>query len=546
MGKVKEALMEYEIKVLGRNKETPIEIFIDKYAFLKSVDKILFSATNDDIDTTLQKFFDAIIFKENFIHKPYRLSVYGKKKIHKYLKWCSYEEFLKYASKIKDYAGLNAYYLPLPFRNENSEEKDAGQTKCFYVDIDGIELNITGETHEERRCEIMELLMNEYNVPYESLPPFVVCSGHGLHLYFTIPPAPADNEHKEKVRRVYAYFKGDFSGVSPAHLIRVPNSYNAKEDPVRSELFFIREPEYSWEYIEPLMASEEETAIVYKAYNAAKAEKRRCTNEAKKEREIAAETRKKKENKTKKKFSVSENDAELLIDYTEADSVLKSNDIDVLKTPSTCDELSYFVEDDFDIDIEPPKEKKIIRKSAYINTSYTDLPLKSNSMFSRRVTDLLNYYNRRNRNIKGYRNIFFTILVYTFKAWGTTKEETESQCLVLVECDFETELLQIIEKAYNNNTTYKYTNETIAELLNFQKYDYEHSYSCYRKQDRVERERLRGQKRYEPIKNKNKNKKDKIKSTIVQNPQMTNKQLAEMFGVTTRTITNYRKVVNTI
>ena len=430
----------------------------------------------------------------------------------------------------------------MPFNKKKAIEKNAGQTKCFYVDIDGIELNITGETHEERRCEIMELLMNDYNVPYESLPPFVACSGHGLHLYYTIPTGAADKTHKEKVKRVCAYFNGDFSGVSPAHLIRVPNSYNAKETPVRSELFFIREPEYSWEYIEPLMASEEETAIVYKAYNAAKAEKSRRTNEAKKEREMAAEARKK-ENKNKKKFPASENEAEQLTDYTEADSVLKSNDIDVLETPSTCDELSYFVEDDFDIDIESPKEKKIIRRSAYINTSYTDLPLKSNSMFSRRVTDLLNYYNRRNRNIEGYRNIFFTILVYTLKAWGTTKEETESQCLDLVECDFESELLEIIEKAYNNNTTYKYTNETIAELLNFQDYDYEHSYSCYREQDKVERERLRSKKRYEPIKNKNKNKKEHIRTTISNNPQMTNKQLANMLGVCVNTITKYRKAV---
>ena len=534
--------MDYEIKVLGRNKETPFETFLDKSIFLKSIDEILFSATNDDIDTTLRKFFDAIILKENFIHKPYRISVYGKKKIHKYLKWCSYEELLRYASKIKDYAGLNLYYLPLPFNKKKAIEKNAGQTKCFYVDIDGIELNITGETHEERRCEIMELLMNDYNVPYESLPPFVACSGHGLHLYYTIPTGAADKTHKEKVKRVCAYFNGDFSGVSPAHLIRVPNSYNAKEDPVRSELFFIREPEYSWEYIEPLMASEEETAIVYKAYNAAKNEKRRCTNEAKKERKIAAEARKKKENKTKKKFSVSENDAELLIDYTEADSVLKSNDIDVLETPSTYDELSYFVEDDFDIDVELPKEKKIIRKSAYINTSYTDLPLKSNSMFSRRVTDLLNYYNRRNRNIEGYRNIFFTILVYTFKAWGTTKEETESQCLGLVECDFETELLQIIEKAYNNNTTYKYTNETIAELLNFQEYDYEHSYSCYREQDRVERERLRSKQRYQATKIKNKVCREEMKS-IIRNSKATNRELEKQLGVSRSTIKRIRNQI---
>lgn len=543
MSKMKAALMDYEIKVLGRNKEIPFETFLDKSIFLKSVDEILFSATNDEVDTTLQKFFDAIILKENFIHKPYRISVYGKKKIHKYLKWCSYEELLRYASKIKDYAGLNLYYLPLPFNKKKAIEKNAGQTKCFYVDIDGIELNITGETHEERRCEIMELLMNDYNVPYESLPPFVVCSGHGLHLYYTIPPGAADKTHKEKVKRICAYFNGDFSGVSPAHLIRVPNSYNAKETPVRSELFFIRAPKYSWEYIEPLMASEEETAIVYKAYNAAKNEKRRCTNEAKNKRKMAAEARKKKENKTKKNFSASENDAELLTDYTEADSVLKSNDIDVSKTPSTYDELSYFVEDDFDFDVELPKEKKIIRKSAHINTSYTDLPLKSNSMFSRRVTDLLNYYYRRNRDIEGYRNTFFTILVYTLKAWGTTKEETESQCLDLVECDFESELLEIIEKAYNNNTTYKYTNETIAELLNFQQYDYEHSYSCYCEQDRLERERLRSKKRYEPIKNKNKNKKEHIRTTISNNPQMTNKQLANMLGVCVNTITKYRKAV---
>lgn len=543
MSKMKAALMDYEIKVLGRNKEIPFETFLDKSIFLKSVDEILFSATNDDVDTILQKFFDAIILKDNFISKPYRISVYGKKKIHKYLKWCSYEELLRYASKIKDYAGLNLYYLPLPFNKKKAIEKNAGQTKCFYVDIDGIELNITGETHEERRCEIMELLMNDYNVPYESLPPFVACSGHGLHLYYTIPPGAADKTHKEKVKRVCAYFNGDFSGVSPAHLIRVPNSYNAKETPVRSELFFIREPEYSWEYIEPLMASEEETAIVYKAYNAAKAEKRRCTNEAKKEREIADEARKKKENKTKKKISASENDAELLTDYTEADSVLKSNDIDVLKTPSTCDELSYFVEDDFDIDIESPKEKKIIRKSAYINTSYTDLPLKSNSMFSRRVTDLLNYYNRRNRNIEGYRNIFFTILVYTFKAWGSTKEETESQCLDLIESEFEAELQEIIKYAYRNNSIYKYRNETIAELLNFQEYDYKHSYSIYRKSDKLERERRRAKRNYEQTKKQNSAKREHIKTTIANNPQMTNKQLASMLGVCVNTITKYRKAV---
>ena len=161
-------------------------------------------------------------------------------------------------------------------------------------------------------------------------------------------------------------------------------------------------------------------------------------------------------------------------------------------------------------------------------------------MFGRRITDLLNYYYRRNGKIDGYRNIFFTIFVHTLKAWGFTEDKTEERCFDLIEPDFEAELHQIIKKAYSNSKTYKFTNETIAELLNFQEYDYEQSYSTYREQDRLERERLRGKKRYEATKVKNKVSRALLEQAVIQNSHLKLRELAEMLGISIATASRIR------
>ena len=530
MSKMKDFLIEFckgeyiDVNSLDTQK---VREYIKRRDFINLVDEKL-SGSSKYYNGKLKFFYESIIYKTESPKKPYRLSVYGKDENEKYLKWCSFQELLNFSSVLKDFAGFNLYYLPLPFKRKSAKEKNAGYTKSFYIDIDGIPLSLTGESHEERRCEIVELLLNDYNVPYESLPPFVVCSGHGLHLYFTIPDEKADEKHKEKVRRVCAYFNGDFSGVSPAHIIRVPTSYNAKSVPVRSELFVLKKPEYSWEYIEPLFASEEETERVYKAYNDAKNEKRRRTLEAKKSTITSAGDIKRTKNQNKKKT------------LKDNSSKMGSAD-DIVELINSAEVLDMSITEDIVPKIN--NSSNPLRESAYINFNYKDMALINNSMFSKRATDLLNYYHRRNGKIDGCRNVFFTIYVYTLKAWGTTENETMEKCLQLIEPDFKTELVQIIEKAYRNRTTYKYKNETIAELLNFQEFDYEHSYSIYRKKDRLERERLRAKKNYEQKRKHNSDKKEHIRNTIANNPQKTNKELANMLGVCVNTITKYRKTI---
>ena len=556
MGKLKALITDTKFETTLDINSKEFCDFFEKQLFVNSVDKIL-SDCSGLIDMELEHFFNAIIYKDGTIEKPYRLSVYGKKESEKYMKWCTYQELLKCTSVLKDYTTFNLYYLPLPFKKRSPVEKNAGITQCFYIDIDGIYLNLSGETHEERRCEIMELLMNEYNVPYESLPPFVVCSGHGLHLYYTIPPEPADEEHKEKVKRVCAYFNGDFSGVSPAHIIRVPNSYNAKKEPVRSELFVINEPEYSWDYITPIMANDDETNKVYKAYKDEKNEKRRRTLEAKKIRKERdkkdAERFKTSKKKTKKEKVLNRTKNEVAYVQQTKEKITTMPTISDICTDDISDEVE---DDDYDADIlidcfseelcaseindVIKRDSKVLKKPVFINYNYQRIPLNRNTMFGRRITDLLNYYYRRNGKIDGYRNIFFTIFVHTLKAWGFTEDKTEERCLDLIEPDFEAELHQIIKKAYSNSKTYKFTNETIAELLNFQEYDYEQSYSTYREQDRLERERLRGKKRYEATKVKNKVSRALLEQAVIQNSHLKLRELAEMLGISIATASRIR------
>ena len=160
--------------------------------------------------------------------------------------------------------------------------------------------------------------------------------------------------------------------------------------------------------------------------------------------------------------------------------------------------------------------------------------------YLRIIRDLQNYAIRRGTVSEGYRSIFCHILsVYCKKAKFSIKD-TEDLILDCIDYGFEHEALDIVKSVYKSKTIYTYTNERIAELLDFKGFDLESSYSCYTEKQREER-RKQAQSRYDSKRYKTSRQsraelKQYRRDFIKEHMEMPVKELAKALGCSERTI----------
>ena len=131
------------------------------------------------------------------------------------------------------------------------------------------------------------------------------------------------------------------------------------------------------------------------------------------------------------------------------------------------------------------------------------------------------------------------MVVYCKKAKYGIKE-AEAIILDCIDENFEREALNIVKSVYESKTEYTYTNEKIAELLDFKDFDLKNSYACYTEKQRKERRKQTqsryDNRRYKTIRQSKAELKQHRRDFIKEHMEMPVKELAKALGCSERTI----------
>lgn len=400
--------------------------------------------------------------------------------------YTSIEEFLK-AYALYSATAMDAFYTPCIYDGWRTAG-NARYTKVVFVDIDGLDsIDLINMDNEE----IKDWLCESYNIPDELLPNWCVCSGHGIHLYYIIEEIDFTDvaqlhTYENYIKSLICYFKGDMICKNRNHILRLPYSQNCKEEIITTKLHKLNDStDYDISRLDYFNCTDDEI-LKYKDYLSAK----RKTNN--KPRRVSTKTVKSNINRKHE------------IKYEHCVPV---------------ESLNYF--SDFN----------------------------SHSRYWNIIKDLHNYYVRHNGDIYGMRNEFIHILACFLRIVQMSLDEAEDYIEVYCTVDFLDEAIITVEKIYNREIKklYHYSNESIAELLNFTEDDYIKSYCAYREKERLEK-RQRACKRAKDkqlAKRRAKNNKTKngIRLYVSENMNMPSSELAILCGVSVRTIQRIKKAI---
>lgn len=162
------------------------------------------------------------------------------------------------------------------------------------------------------------------------------------------------------------------------------------------------------------------------------------------------------------------------------------------------------------------------------------------------IYDLHNYYVHRKGQIQGYRHKFFYIFTIYLKYMGKSKENAIKDMQIYVDDDFKNEFLVLVDDIYNKHYNIL-KNSTIAEWLDFTDVDKFNSYACY-DEEQIKQQlydnkiRYENKRKEERLSKKNENKNYKIEF-IKEHITETNQTLADVLGVSIRTIQYLKKEI---
>ncbi len=427
---------------------------------------------------------------------------------------------------------INLYFSPAIFTGWRTD-KNASSINAIYIDIDDVDGRDFSEMSRE---DIKSWLCETYRIDESVLPDWVVASGHGLHLYWIVDEIDLKTYEGTELRRKYTdylitWFKADVSCRNKSRILRFPTSRNVKNlaDIKVTRLFRFSKPEnksikrldffrcsdndieaYTSENIKRRAEKRKATMIKNGTWKE-RTEKHLQTKEGAEKQGVIQEKEKPKQKRVKPKiYSLAESEGH---DPDEQ----KGN---IPKQGTGAEEES--------------QNNRIIKRE--IDTS----PLPPKSRYLRIIRDLENYSARRHTVPKGHRSIFCHILAVYCKKARFSINKAERIMYKCIDKGFRNEADTVLKNIYASKTEYTYTNERIAELLDFKPYDLEHSYACYTAEQRKEaRKKTNGrydQKRYSEKRGDKKRIKQFRKDFIIRHTDMTAKELAKALTCSERTV----------
>ncbi len=127
----------------------------------------------------------------------------------------------------------NVYFTPntfLKYKNSGRQQSYNDLSNVLYFDLDHIDEidKIKDENDIKKYLERFPVLMEDYFYPS-----YACLSGHGIHLYFTIETYNLQLHKKiydDVMMKVATLLNADMKCVDSARLLRIPFSYNAKDE----------------------------------------------------------------------------------------------------------------------------------------------------------------------------------------------------------------------------------------------------------------------------------------------------------------------------
>lgn len=416
---------------------------------------------------------------------------------------------------------VNLYFSPAIFTGWRTDN-NVSKINTIYIDIDDIDGMDFSEMDRE---DIEDWLIDTYCLDDDDiLPDWIVASGHGLHLYWIVDEIDLRTDEGTALRKIYTdylitWFKADVSCRNKSRILRFPTSRNVKhkEDVRITRLFRLNKSKSKDISRLDFFQCSDEAIEFYTSENIRKrSEKRKATmmkNGTWKERKTAAKETKDTPKKPKKASEHSLGTKEKKKGFERVKGYIPNESPRIGDTKTRYGTV-----------IKEPITSSLSPKSRY----------------RRIIRDLQNYAIRRYTVPEGYRSIFCHILAVYMKKARFSLKDAEAIVYGCVDDDFLNEADSILKNVYDSKTEYTYTNERIAELLDFKACDLEQSYACYTEEQREERRKQSNSryddKRYKEKRTAKEDLKEYRKAFIKEHTEMTAKQLSEALGCSERTI----------
>ncbi len=423
------------------------------------------------------------------------------------------EQALRDLSILAD-KNVNLYFSPALFTGWRTD-RNVSRINTIYIDIDDIEGMDFSRIDESR---IKNWLCEVYHLTEEVLPNWVVASGHGLHLYWLVGEIDLTSGQGTDLRKQYTdylitYFKADIACRNKSRILRFPNSRNVKDiNNIKiTRLFHINKSKDRGIIRLDFFRCSNEAVDTYVSENIKRrSEKRKATM-------IKNGTWRERKDKAEKATKGPQISKRPLTKGRQKKSGIK-----------------------YDIPDEVSQSRGRDTRTGTVIKELIQEPLSPKRRYLRIIRDLQNYAIRRYTVPQGYRAIFCHILAVYCKKARFSIEDVEAILYDCIDNGFINEADQILQSVYQSQTDYTYTNERIAELLNFQSCDLEKSYACYTEGQREER-RKRALKRYDNKRyGDSRKRKTELKQRrmefIKEHSNMTAKELAEALDCSERTI----------
>ena len=408
---------------------------------------------------------------------------------------------------------INLYFSPSIFTGWRIDD-NVSKINTIYIDIDDVDGTDFSEMGE---ADIRDWLINTYRLNDSVLPNWIVASGHGLHLYWIVKEIDLKTDEGTELRKRYTdylitYFKADIACRNKSRILRFPTSRNVKDvSNIRvTRLFHLnRSKSKDIKRLDFFKCSDEDIEN-YTAENIKRrSEKRKATM-------IKNGTWKKRKGKTDEE--------------AKATKIIKEHSSGTRKKKTV---KGYIPNEDSGVGVSRKRSGTLIRT---VMTS----PMSPKTRYLRIIRDLQNYSIRRAAVPEGHRSIFCHIMAVYCKKARFNIRDTEALIVDCIDGGFEREALDIIKSVYGSKTNYTYTNERIAELLDFKDFDFKNSYACYTEKQRKER-RKQTQSRYDSKRYKtSRQSKSELKQYrrdfIKEHTEMTTKEIAKALGCSERTV----------
>lgn len=406
---------------------------------------------------------------------------------------------------------VHLYFSPSIYRGWRTD-KNALYTNTIYIDIDDIPgINFT-EMDED---DIKSYLISTYNLTTELLPNWLVCSGHGLHLYYLVNKINMKNSVDAYLRALYTdylitYFGADIACRNKSRILRFPGSRNIKDmDNIKTtRLFHLNKSDNrDISRLDAFIASPEQIEAYMLECNRQREEKRKATMK----RNGTTPGRK------------------------------RTHPPKVVATSKKTKPLMAIPK----VDITPPKPEHATASHPELKVILSPLPAKSR--YRRILRDLHNYAARRRGCPTGYRAIYTHLTAVYLKRTNVTEEIACEYIKRYVDAGFYTEAEAIIKSVYKQATKYMYTNKRIADLLGFTPQDLRYAFAAYTDiQKQTARKKVvdaYDEKRYKESRTEAQTRRQERYDYVKGHQADTAAQLAEKLGCSVRTIKSIRAAI---